>query len=244
MTVSDTTFRFYSPLTRALRRLRRPRPMEVSQEAGPLPENLIALGGEEGHALLAEADARASLVPLMMHFTTQRSPVSCGPATMAMLLNALGLPRPPVARVPGRRMFDQDNVFSPEVEAVVTRRHVERKGMSLRQFGGALGAHAIDVDVRHAEHSTLEAFREAAVACPGRTGRFVIANYERSILGQERCGHISPLGAYHAASDRFLVLDVARYRYPPVWVRASELFAAMNTRPVDMTRGYVLVGRG
>jgi hypothetical protein len=243
MTVSDGAIRFYRPLARVIRRLRPQRRIEINQEAGPLPANLVALDGEEGHALLDAAEARASLVPLMMHFTTQRSPVYCGPATMAMLLNALGLPRPPVARTPGRRLFDQDNVLNPAVEAVITRRHVGRLGMSLQQFGGALRAHGLDVEICHAEHTTLDGFREAAVATLGRTGRFVVANYQRADIGQERCGHLSPLGAYHGGSDRFLVLDVARYRYPPIWVRADELFAAMNTRPKDMTRGYVLVGR-
>jgi hypothetical protein len=63
-------------------------------------------------------------------------------------------------------------------------------------------------------------------------------------LGQEIGGHISPLAAYDAKSDRFLVLDVARYKYPPVWVRTADLFGAMNTVDKDnngKTRGFVLV---
>jgi hypothetical protein len=43
-------------------------------------------------------------------------------------------------------------------------------------------------------------------------------NYQRGALGQKESGHISPLAAYNAASDRFLILDVAAYKYPPVWV--------------------------
>ena len=47
-------------------------------------------------------------------------------------------------------------------------------------------------------------------------------------------------------TDRFLILDVARYKYPPVWVNASDLFAAMNTTDSannNKTRGYVLVAK-
>ena len=43
------------------------------------------------------------------------------------------------------------------------------------------------------------------------------------------------------------MLDVARYKYPPVWVRAEDLFAAMDTTDADnqnRTRGYVLVRKG
>jgi hypothetical protein len=39
---------------------------------------------------------------------------------------------------------------------------------------------------------------------------------------------------------------VARYKYPPVWVKTAELFAAMNTQDSDnenKTRGYVLVAK-
>ena len=47
-------------------------------------------------------------------------------------------------------------------------------------------------------------------------------------------------------TDRFLILDVARYKYPPVWVTASDLFDAMNTPDADnenKTRGYVLIAK-
>ena len=60
-----------------------------------------------------------------------------------------------------------------------------------------------------------------ALAAPGR---FVIINYLRKAIGQEKGGHISPLAAFDAESDRFLILDVARYKYPPVWVKTAELF--------------------
>ena len=74
----------------------------------------------------------------------------------------------------------------------------------------------------------------------------MIVNFLRSALGEERGGHFSPLGAYDEKEDRFLVLDVARYKYPPAWVRATDLFAAMNTPDSDndnQTRGYVVISR-
>jgi len=60
-------------------------------------------------------------------------------------------------------------------------------------------------------------------------------NYLRRSVGQERGGHISPLAAYDAEADRFLILDTARYKYSPVWVTAADLFAAVNT-PTGTTR--------
>ena len=72
----------------------------------------------------------------------------------------------------------------------------------------------------------------------------MIVNYLRKAIGQQIGGHISPLAAYDAKEGRFLVLDVARYKYPPFWVRASDLFDAMNTTDASnggKTRGYVVV---
>jgi hypothetical protein len=45
---------------------------------------------------------------------------------------------------------------------------------------------------------------------------------------------------------RFLILDVSRYKYPPVWVKATDLWKAMDR--VDSSgsgkkRGFVLVSR-
>ena len=87
---------------------------------------------------------------------------------------------------------------------------------------------------------------------PGNTwttkDHYVIVNYLRRAIGQERGGHISPLAAYDADTDRFLILDVSRYKYPPVWVGAAELFAAMNTiadpDSDNKTRGFVLISAG
>ena len=74
----------------------------------------------------------------------------------------------------------------------------------------------------------------------------MIVNYLRKAIGQQLGGHISPLAAYDAEADRFLILDVARYKYPPVWVTAKDLFDAMNTTDSDnqnKTRGFVLVSK-
>ena len=73
---------------------------------------------------------------------------------------------------------------------------------------------------------------------------FVLVNYLRKAIGQEADGHISPLAAYDADTDRFLILDVFRYKHPPMWVEAKALFGAMNTTDSDAdnkTRGCVIV---
>ncbi len=116
--------------------------------------------------------------------------------------------------------------------------------MTLDEMGRVLALHQVEAEVHHAGDGGLEAFRAAAREHVGHEGRAVIVNYLREGLGQQRGGHHSPLAAYDLGTDRFLILDVARYKYPPVWVEAAKLFAAMNTPDhdnQDRTRGYVLV---
>ena len=58
---------------------------------------------------------------------------------------------------------------------------------------------------------------------------------------QTGTGHFSPIGGYHAGRDMALILDVARFKYPPHWVPLSNLWEGMNI--IDDTtgqhRGYV-----
>ena len=219
---------------------------EPRAETLPLPADLVALPSEQGEALLFGAEARSDFVPLSAQFVTQVNPAFCGPATIAMVLNALELPRPPSDATLGLGLFDQDNVFSAAAEAAKPRAEVLRGGMTLDDLGAFLGSYGLDVDVTHAGDSSLDTFRDTAVAGLNDRDRFVLVNYLRSAIGQEKGGHISPLAAYDADTDRFLVLDVSRYKYPPIWVEAKALFGAMDTPDADnggRSRGFVVVGR-
>lgn len=52
---------------------------------------------------------------------------------------------------------------------------------------------------------------------------------------QTGTGHFSPIGGYHAGKDMALILDVARFKYPPHWVPLTLLWEAMDT--VDEATG-------
>jgi hypothetical protein len=211
----------------------------------PLPSGLIALDSEQGRTLLLAAEANQAYFPLSLHFVTQDHPAFCGPASIAMVLNALRVPRPPSQLTLGLGLFDQENIFDARSEAIKSRAAVKQAGMTLDDLGGIIAAHDLDIAVHHAGESSLDEFRRLAVTELRGKDRFVLVNYLRSTIGQRSMGHISPLAAYDKEGDRFLILDVSRYKYPPVWVEAADLFAAMNTIDGDshQTRGYVIVGR-
>src|SRR5262245_37253831 len=84
----------------------------------PLPDGLIALDSQQGEAILYGAEARRDYFPLSMYFVTQDNPAYCGPASISMVLNALGVPRPKSDATAGFGIFDQKNIFTPKVEKV------------------------------------------------------------------------------------------------------------------------------
>jgi hypothetical protein len=215
-------------------------------ETLPLPQNLVGAATDSGEALLIDADAREAYFSLASNFLTQKNQAYCGVASIVMVLNAMQLPAPVVPEFDPYRTFTQDNVLDARTEAVLPREVIMKKGMTLDQIGGLLSLQPVTVEVHHAADSSLDAFRGKAREYLAKPDHFVIVNYLRKAIGQEKGGHISPLAAFDVESDRFLILDVARYKYPPVWVKASELFAAMNTQDADnqnKTRGFVLVSK-
>jgi Phytochelatin synthase len=209
-----------------------------------LPDNLVGFTSHDGESYFAESDAREAYFPLASNFLTQKTQAYCGVASIVMVLNALSIPAPPVPEYEPYRTFTQDNVLTPQTDAVLPREVLARQGMTLDQIGGILLTQPVKVEIHHAAESSVDEFRKVARSYLGEPGHFVLINYLRRAIGQEDGGHISPLGAYDGKTDRFLILDVARYRYPPVWVTTTDIFDAMNTRDSDnenKTRGFVLV---
>ena len=208
-----------------------------------MPEASIPLTSEAGQKLLLEAEQRANYFALASRLETQSTASNCGPASCVMVLNALGIPAPASVLHPPYHCFDQDNFFTPATEAILPRQKLARQGATLQELGEMLGSWNLQVRVVHAESGGLEAFREQASAALGDPQEAVLINFLRSPLKHEGGGHFCPLGAYHRQSDRFLVMDVARYKYAPWWIPAGDLFTAMQTQ--DSTsgknRGYLLV---
>jgi hypothetical protein len=198
----------------------------------PLPPNLVPLTAVEGQRLLAEA-ARADYPVLATMFQAQRRPAYCGVASAVIVVNAMR---------PASRRVSQAAFFAD----LATELSVTFAGMTLDELGQLLRRHGAHVETVHAADSTIDAFRAQARENLSRPGDYVLVNYQRAALGQGEGGHISPLAAYSAATDRFLILDVAAYRYPPVWVSTTELWNAINTMDSTsrQTRGFAIVRDG
>jgi hypothetical protein len=214
-------------------------PFAASAQHAALPKTLIALDSAEGRKLLDEATAKADLVPLLEQYVTQSAGNFCGVASGVMVLNAMQVPAP-TAKEWGAAHYTQDNFWNDCAKKVLSPTMMP--GMTVDQLGDLLSCHPATARVVHASDTNLDEFRALAEKNLGTEGDFLIVNYDRAGVGQETMGHISPLGAYHRARDKVLLLDVARYKYPPVWADLPALFAAMQTNDFvsAKTRGFVV----
>jgi len=208
-----------------------------------LPTNLIGLGTPKGEQLLFSSTSHQAFMPLSMQFVTQNDQSYCGIATMVMVLNALNIPAPLTPSIEPFTTFTQDNVFNEKTEHILPKATLLKEGMTLDQLSEMLKTFGLNIEVKYTKATSIDEFVALANEYLGTPKHHVVVNYLRSSLGQESGGHISPLAAYDKNTDRFLILDVSRYKYPPVWVKAADLYAAMNT--VDASsgkkRGFLLI---
>jgi hypothetical protein len=210
-------------------------PAAMHPAAGPLPvpPNLIALTQPEGQKRLMSSADNQSYWPLSEYFETQRNEAYCSVASSVMALNALGIKRPESTQYPDFPYFSQEDFFRSVDPQVANAARVSREGMTLDQ----LKFRSSDL--------TLAQFRDLIRDTTGHSDRFALLNFRRVEIGEEGGGHWSPLAAYNAASDSALLLDVARYKYPAVWVPIAQLYAA--SQAVDnvsgLSRGLVIVSK-
>jgi len=197
----------------------------------PLPSDTIAFSSSEGKRLFGEALAAGGLdgyFRVAEQFHTQSDPSFCGLGSLVVALNALGID-------PGRLWKGPWRWFSEELlDCCVPLDEVRKRGVDLGQLGCLARCNGAEVQLSHADTADVESFR-AALRDAASSASVLIAAYDRAALDQTGSGHFSPIGGYHAERDLALILDVARFKYPPHWVSAERLFAAM--RPVDPTTG-------
>ena len=211
----------------------------------PAAQPPIPLADPAGQNLLLRASARSDHGPLAQWFETQANLAYCGVASTVMVLNSLAVPAPPVPGYGSYRFWTQANAFSiPGSEGFVRPEVVATEGMTLAQLQGWLsGRPELVVERFHADQLSLPQWRALLKRSLQDPRDRLLVNYLRSALGQAGGGHISPLAAYDPGSDAVLILDVARYRYPAVWVSAADLWRAMATTDASSgrSRGLLLI---
>jgi hypothetical protein len=206
--------------------------------------NLVYLDTPMGAERLMAAQNRQQFFLVAPYLDTQQNLAFCGPASMAAVLNSLGIPRPYAATLHPYRYFTQDNLFTPATQRIKSYALVSAQGMTLAEFTEFLNALGVRAVSHYADGLEIEALRTLVRSALENPARRLVVNYSRKPLGQVGDGHLSPVAAYDEASDSVLVLDVAKFKYPPTWVPLGELLQAMRTTDPDSgkSRGMVLIG--
>jgi len=147
--------------------------------------------------------------------------------------------------------FTQDNVITKGQKTraqvlgeplTINGKQVSDYGYEIRQLDEMLRANGVDTKLTIVDDSKAEQdIRSELVENLKRRGDYVIVAFLREAVGERGGPHISPVGAYDAESDSFLVLDVNPANADWVWMPAKTLVNGMRTFDKIENRGYVLV---
>ncbi|KAG0454143.1 hypothetical protein HPP92_025447 [Vanilla planifolia] len=193
----------------------------------------IEFASTEGRLLFSEALQSGTMegfFKLISYFQTQSEPAYCGLASLSVVLNALAID-------PGRkwkgpwRWFDESMLDCCE-----PLDKVKAEGIAFRKVACLARCSGAKVKAFHTNKSSLNDFRDHIIQCTSSEDCHLIASYHRKPFKQTGTGHFSPIGGYHAGRDMALILDVARFKYPPHWVALELLWEAMDT--IDETNGH------
>ncbi|CAN7027974.1 unnamed protein product [Brassica oleracea var. botrytis] len=227
----------------------------------------IDFSSPEGKKIFNEALQKGTMegfFKLISYFQTQSEPAYCGLASLSVVLNALSID-------PGRkwkgpwRWFDESMLDCCEPLEVV-----KEKGITFGKLVRLAHCSGAKVEAFRTSQSTIDDFRKFVVTCSVSDNFHMISSYDRGVfkqvtscrhncgtflvmlmgfltksLSQTGSGHFSPIGGYNAERDMALILDVARFKYPPHWVPLQLLWEAMDTivKLTGKHRGFMLISR-
>ena len=124
----------------------------------------------------------------------------------------------------------------------INGKQVKDFGFQTRQLDGLLKAHGAATKLVIVDDMISEEHvRSDLVGNLKQASDYAIVAYRRRDVGQQGGGHISPVAAYDAGSDSFLILDVNPASAGWVWMPTAVLVKGMRTFDTVENRGYILV---
>ena len=120
---------------------------------------------------------------------------------------------------------------------------VQREGITMTQAACLAKCNGASTDIFPYGSVDVEEFRDMVKhACSVRDFHLIVS-YSRQHFQQTGDGHFSPIGGYSPTHDMALILDTARFKYPPHWVPLSMLYEAMayEDPTTGKPRGFIKV---
>ena len=206
--------------------------------------DLVYLNSTAGAQRLLQSNYNRQYFAVQPFVDTQENLAFCGPASMAAVLNSLPREARPVApQLKPFPYFTQDTFFNQNTHAIKTREATLRSGLTLQQMTAMFRQFGVNADHFFGDQLTESTFRDLITTALGDPNSRLVVNFDRQTLGQSGRGHFSPIAAYDSTTDSVLILDVAKFKYPPFWVSVADLLKAMNTIDTDSgkSRGLIRV---
>lgn len=213
-------------------------------------EVLLYLNNTDAYSLLMNGfhwfDNSHDYFLLQQGLDAQINQAYCPIASAVAILNSLR----PNLTLPVDPSYDpypyatQDNLFNNCTNEHVIRRNdtydgifAAPGGLGMDQTKALLECHLLpkrswSVEAHHLDPAkkNLDQMREDLVTALRTAEARVLINYDRSAVGQIGHGHWSPLGSYSYEKDAFLVMDVAKYKYPAAWIPTTMLYMSLSTQ--------------
>ncbi|KAJ8612116.1 hypothetical protein CTAYLR_002476 [Chrysophaeum taylorii] len=199
----------------------------------PAPSYAVELNSTEGWNLLTrQTTLSRSYQALSIHFETQVTESYCGIASAVAVFNSLPVPPVPVDPTYSPYAYWTQSVLGSD--ACVVGIHDPTYGSTRSQLAAMLGD-CFPVKVLNVSATDSLADMRSIVfdALSDNATTHLVANFDRQGLNETGGGHFSPVAAYDPVGDLVLILDVAKYKYPPLWVPLADLVAAMDTVDPD-----------
>ncbi len=196
----------------------------------------------EGQLRIERSNAKENFWKIVRFYESQITLTFCGITSSVIALNALSVEAPPSQVLGKYRMFTQEEFFTESVSAVINKSDIEERGITLNELACVLGTFPVTLEKFTAKTLSSEEMRMILVSALKNPNQVVLGLYQRQVLNQDGGGHWSPVAAYDELSDSFLILDVARYKYPPVWIEAPAFMNAMQTtNAYNESRGFIII---
>ena len=212
--------------------------------------SLVFMNQSDAFALLADHDQKNPLEYSSDYFLlnegldAQINQAYCAVATSMALLNSMrgiiDLPQDPI--YDPYPYATQSNAFNDCTDAHVIQHNDTFRGILSSPFGlnldsakGLLKCHldpsTWSVEAHHVDPTTdsISSVADTMLQALRNPKARLMINYHRAAVGQIGGGHFSPVGAYSPTLGAFLVMDVAKYKYPPVWIPTELLYHSLAT---------------
>ena len=216
----------------------------------------------EGKKLFKEAlhdGGMESYFPLSEQFVTQSEPALCSLSSLTMVLNALNFDPQKIWK--GAWRWISEEMLKCESAELCGHSYekIKKEGMNFSEFHSLAHCHGVTIDSyrilptkdgsinssSNYECNGLEQFRNFVkyVSSSSKAKQFIIVNFSRKYIEQTGDGHFSPIGGYHREKDLVLIMDTARFKYPPFWVPLTKLYEAMTIEDINTKkpRGYFVI---